>query len=211
MIAAVLAAWRAIESSAFPRRIPDVIPTSHAEWITVGVTFVAVLFVLRAIHATAQVRNAQNAALVAAKISEADRMESERSPSLPDKTEPDSTPAGSGEESTGPSRPAGEYRKAFGVMWRIRHVAVRTNPLLAPIIGLLGEKIRIQGPYCPDDYTILSYKDSLGHRHVMEDDDINWGGSLYCTTCKCSYRPDPDYRGARQLSIYRAKVEEDYY
>jgi hypothetical protein len=95
---------------------------------------------------------------------------------------------------------------------RIRRRLTTMETLSAGIIGNLGAPtfLRVEGPYCPNDYEKLQLKDSNGYRHMSDGDDVNWAGSPYCPTCGYNERPDPNYRAPRLLSGYRTMVDEEF-
>lgn len=104
-----------------------------------------------------------------------------------------------------------EHREKFGVLWRVVPIpTVWTRPFASlSSLGLHPKpRIRIEGPYCSHDETLLRFKDLHGDRNLMDDDDIGaMGGSLFCPQCQLSHRPDPNYSGPRRVHDYRREVK----
>jgi hypothetical protein len=105
------------------------------------------------------------------------------------------------------------YVLRFGMLWWIRHVPKRITgmeAILSSLSGLFDTELRVEGPFCPNDYEPLQCKDSNGYRHMSDGDDVNWAGSPYCPICEYNERPDPHYRAARLLGTYRQMVVEEF-
>ena len=105
------------------------------------------------------------------------------------------------------------YEERYGVLWKVRYVARRYYGVFASLNSIMNAPplVKIDGPFCTLDGTLLRFKDYHGDRHLMDEDDISArGGSLYCPTCGAATRPDPNYSDTRPLSIYRDAIRKEF-
>lgn len=105
------------------------------------------------------------------------------------------------------------YEERFGVLWIVSYVPRSYAGIFAGLNSILDAPVavKVDGPFCPNDGTALRFKDRHGDRHLMDEDDISAsGGSLYCSQCGAASRPDPNYSGARPLSVYRNAVKKEF-
>ena len=105
------------------------------------------------------------------------------------------------------------YKQRFGLLWKVRYVHRRYVGVFASLNSIMNAPplTKVDGPFCPADGTVLRYKDRLGDRYIMDEDDIGGsGGTVYFPQCGMNTRPDPDYDGARELSIYRDAVHKEF-
>jgi hypothetical protein len=203
------AARSAVTGSIAEVRWSALIPRSPNVWLITILFTVLIFAILRAIDTSNKVGRKSSLAHDAAIIGGA--MENEVQPSSDkhqsdDNDETDETPA---------LRPG--FVERFGMIWYLNHVPKKVSGLGALVLSInamasaMGDlELRVEGPYCPNDYERLQLKDVNGYRHMNDGDDVNWVGSPYCAKCGYNERPDPNYRAPMLLSGYRTMVKEEF-